>query len=164
MDHTADLARAALVGIGATLVMDSWLALLRRAGIETLDFALIGRWVGHLARGRVAHAAIRKAAPVAGERALGWLAHYATGIAFAGALVAIEGTAWMRAPSLLPALAVGVGSVAAPFLVMQPAMGAGLAASKTPAPWRNRARSVANHAVFGLGLYVSAAVLAGVAS
>jgi len=42
---------------------------------------------------------------------------------------------------------------------MQPAMGAGFAASRTPAPMKNRIRSVANHAVFGLGLYLSAVIL-----
>ena len=102
------------------------------------------------------HQAIAKAAPVAGERALGWLFHYATGIAFAALLVAIQGVGWLRGPTLLPAVAVGVATVAAPWLVMQPAMGAGVASSRTPAPFRNRARSLANHAVFGLGLYLAA--------
>jgi hypothetical protein len=46
-----------------------------------------------------------------------------------------------------------------PFFVMQPAMGAGIAASRTPTPWRNRLRSLATHAVFGCGLYLSAAAL-----
>lgn len=85
-----------LIGIGATAFMDAWLALLKRMGVRTLDFALVGRWVGHLARGRIAHAAIAKAAPVRGERALGWLTHYAVGIAFAGVLVALQGIAWMQ--------------------------------------------------------------------
>ena len=152
-----------LTGVGATAFMDAWLALLRRVGVRGLDFALIGRWVGHLLRGRLAHPGIAKSPPVRGELALGWLVHYATGIAFAALLVVVQGAEWLRGPSLLPALAVGVATVAAPLFVMQPAMGAGFAASKTPAPLRNCARSVANHAVFGAGLYLSAVLIAWIA-
>lgn len=157
-----DLGRVALIGIGATATMDLWLLLLKRLGVPTLDFALIGRWVGHLARGRWAHRAIAKAEPVRGELVLGWTVHYAVGVAFAGVLAALFGIAWTQSPSLLPALGVGLGSVVAPWFVMQPAMGAGVAASKTPTPSRNRARSLANHTVFGAGLYVAAVVIASV--
>jgi hypothetical protein len=53
-------------------------------------------------------------------------------------------------------LLVGVGTVAAPFLVMQPAMGGGFAASRSPRPGRARLQSLLTHAVFGLGLYATA--------
>lgn len=155
-----DLLHVALVGMGATAAMDLWLLLLRRLQVPTLDFALMGRWVGHLARGRWAHAAIAKSAPIPRERALGWGFHYATGVAFAGLLVGIQGLAWIREPSWLPAVSVGLATLAAPLFVMQPAMGAGIAASRTATPLRNLARSVANHAVFGAGLYGAALVLA----
>ena len=39
---------------------------------------------------------------------------------------------------------------------MQPAMGAGIAASKTPRPRVARLRSLVTHTVYGVGLYVSA--------
>jgi hypothetical protein len=154
-----ELARIALVGIGATAVMDLWLALLRQLGVPTLNFAFIGRWAGHLLRGRWKHDAIAKSPPIPGESALGWLVHYGVGIAFAGVMVAVGGTSWMQSPSVLPALAVGMGTVAAPLLVLQPAMGAGIASSRTPAPVKNCLRSLANHAVFGAGLYLAAAAL-----
>lgn len=149
----------ALVGIGATAVMDAWLLLLSRLGVPTTSFSLVGRWVGHLPRGRFAHAAISQAEPVAFELALGWLTHYLIGIAYAGLLVATQGTPWLDGPTYLPALAVGVITVAAPWFVMQPAMGAGFAATKTAAPLKNCLRSLANHAVFGTGLYLAAAAL-----
>ena len=155
-----DIHLAVLLGIGATAVMDVWLLLLKRLGVPTLNFAFIGRWVGHLLRGQVAHAAIAKAAPVRGELAWGWLTHYAVGMAFAGVLLSLQGAAWVHSPTLLPALAVGMGTVAAPLLVMQPAMGSGFAASRTPTPLKNCLRSLANHTVFGLGLYLSALVIA----
>ena len=156
---TQTIACIALIGTGATAVMDAWLFLLKRLGVPTLDFALLGRWVGHIARGTWSHPAIAKAAPIRHETALGWLAHYATGIAFAGVLVGASGGEWARDPTLLPALLVGVATVAAPWLVMQPAMGAGIAASRTPHPAANRLRSLANHTVFGIGLYLAAAFI-----
>jgi hypothetical protein len=39
-------------------------------------------------------------------------------------------------------------------------MGAGFLASRTPSPWKSVLRSVANHGVFGLGLYAAALALA----
>jgi hypothetical protein len=148
------------IGVGATAVMDLWLALLKWLGVPTLNFALIGRWAGHWRHGVFRHDAIAKAAPVPGETALGWLVHYATGIAFAALLAGLVGMAWTRSPTLLPALVVGGATVAAPWLVMQPAMGAGIASSKTPSPAKNRARSLANHLVFGFGLYLAALLVA----
>lgn len=152
--------RVLLIGLGATAAMDAWLWLMKRLNVPTPDFALVGRWVGHMARGRWAHDAIARAAPVEGERALGWAVHYATGVAFAVLLVALSGAAWTRSPSLLPALGVGLATVVVPLFVMQPAMGAGIAASRTPTPLANCLRSVTNHAVFGVGLYLAAAATA----
>ena len=97
-----DIPLAMLLGIGATAVMDAWLLLLKRLGVPTLNFAFIGRWVGHLLRGQVAHAAIAKAAPVRGELAWGWLTHYAVGVVFAGVLLSLQGAAWVHSPALCP--------------------------------------------------------------
>ncbi len=153
-------AHIALVGIGATALMDLWLLLLARLGVPGSGFAMLGRWLGHFARGRFAHAAIARAEPIRFERGLGWLTHYLIGIAYAALLVALQGAAWLGRPTLPPALLFGAVTVAAPWFVMQPAMGAGFLARKTPTPLRNGLRSLANHLVFGAGLYASAAVLA----
>jgi hypothetical protein len=163
MASMQDLATIAGIGIGATAILDLWFLIQQRLGVRTLSFASIGRWVGHLLRGRMAHAAIAQAPPIPGELALGWITHYAVGIAFAALLVAIEGPGWARSPSLLPAVAVGVATAALPLFVMQPAMGAGIASSKTPTPVKNCVRSLANHTVFGLGLYFSAIAVAFIA-
>lgn len=152
-----------VIGIGATIVFDLWLALLKRMGVKTMNMALIGRWAGHLVRGRFAHASIAAAPAVTGEAALGWAVHYATGVAFAAALVAVAGGAWLRQPTLAPALAVGIATAGAPLFVMQPSMGLGIASRKTPAPVKNCLRSLANHTVFGFGLYLSALLVKGIA-
>ncbi|NQD57000.1 DUF2938 domain-containing protein [Pseudomonas sp. CM25] len=150
------------IGIGATVVMDLWALLLRRLGIATLNMAMVGRWAGHLLSGRVRHQAIAKAEPVRHELALGWVIHYAIGVLFAVLLVVVAGEGWLLVPTLVPALALGVLTVVAPLCFMQPAMGAGFFASKTPMPARNCLKSLATHFVFGVGLFVSARLLASV--
>lgn len=154
-----------LIGAGATMVMDLWaLARRRLFGIALPDYGLVGRWIAHMPRGRFRHRAIAAAAPVRGERAIGWIAHYLTGIAFATLLPILGGTAWLREPTPGPALLVGLVTVAAPFLLMQPGMGAGIAARRTPRPWAARRQSLITHAIFGLGLYVAAWLLHGAVS
>jgi hypothetical protein len=147
---------AILIGAGATAFLDLWSAARTwLLGTPAPDYALVGRWLAHLARGRLFHDAIAKSAPVRGERLIGWIAHYVTGIAFAAVLLMLWGNGWARSPTLIPALVVGIGSVAAPFLLMQPCMGAGLAARRTPDPGGARRRSLMTHAIFGLGLYAA---------
>jgi len=148
------------IGLGATVLMDLWTGLLRHAGVRTLDYALLGRWAGHVWRGQWRHRAIGQAAPVAFERAWGWGLHYAVGIVFAGLFLAWVGEGWTVQPTLGRALAFGALTVLVPLCVMQPAMGLGLFARHTATPWRGCARSLVTHLVFGVGLYASAWVWA----
>jgi hypothetical protein len=145
-----------IMGIGATAVMDLW-GLARKAllGIPPPNYALVGRWIGHMTHGRFRHESIAASAPVPGEHILGWTAHYLIGIAFAASLIGICGLAWVRHPTIGPALAVGIGTVVAPFLLMQPGMGAGIASSRTQRPTFARLQSLITHTVFGLGLYAT---------
>lgn len=151
-----DVLSVILTGIGATIVMDVWGALRKPLfGLPAPDYGMVGRWVGHMSHGTFLHNRIGAASPIRGERALGWSVHYATGIAFAGALIGIVGLEWLHRPTLLPAMAFGIGTVAVPFLVMQPGMGAGIAASRTPNPSSARLQSFITHAVFGFGLWAT---------
>ncbi|WP_375058264.1 DUF2938 domain-containing protein [Zobellella sp. DQSA1] len=145
------------IGIGATMVMDLW-GLLRQPlfGVAPANYGLVGRWVAHMARGRFRHDAIAQAAPVPGEQPIGWAVHYLTGIGFAAVLTGIWGPAWVLQPTPGPALIVGIGTLAAPFLLMQPCMGLGIAASRTPRPAAARLQSLITHAIFGFGLYAAA--------
>ena len=153
--------RAVLIGIGATVLIDLWAWILMRVfGVASLDYALVGRWLGHMPAGRFMHASIGAAPRIRGERFIGWTTHYATGVLFAVMLLAACGPDWTRQPSLGPALAFGILTVTAPFFVMQPGMGLGIAASKTPKPNVARVRSLATHTIFGIGLYASAWMLA----
>lgn len=146
------LGHALLVGIGATALMDIW-GLVRHPllGLPRLDYALLGRWFGHMAAGQFRHRAIAAAPAVRGERLIGWTMHYLIGTAFAALLLGVWGLEWLHRPSLAPALMVGIGTVVAPLLVMQPAMGT------SPAPRARAARlqSLVTHLVYGLGLYLA---------
>lgn len=156
MDYVVN---AVMIGAGATAVMDAWMlarkALLR---MPLPDYALVGRWIAHMTRGRFAHDRIAASRAMAGERWIGWVSHYLVGIGFAAMLLAIAGLEWARDPTPGAALAFGIATVAAPFLLMQPGMGAGVAASRTPRPGAARLQSIVTHAVFGFGIYAAARV------
>lgn len=144
------------IGIGATAVMDLW-GLVRKPllGIPPPNYGMVGRWIAHMTHGQFHHASIAASSRMRGEHIIGWTAHYLTGIAFAALLIGIWGKPWIHNPTIGPALAVGIGTIAAPFLLMQPGMGAGIAASRTPRPSFARLQSLITHTIFGVGLYVS---------
>ena len=111
-----------------------------------------------MGRGRLTHASIAEADPVPGEARLGIVAHYSIGVGFAALLLAWR-PEWAERPTLGPAMAMGLGSTAAPWLVMQPAFGLGVAAAKAPDPTAARLRSLRTHATYGLGLYLTGRAL-----
>ncbi|VVN82499.1 DUF2938 domain-containing protein [Pseudomonas fluorescens] len=146
--------RILFVGMGATLIMDvSAFIQTRVFGLASIDYGLVGRWLGHMLQGRFRHASIVTAPRVRNERLVGWVFHYITGSVFAMVLFGAQGLAWICNPSLMPALVTGLISVIAPFFIMQPAFGFGIAASKTAAPNVARRRSVIAHLTFGIGLF-----------
>ena len=55
---------------------------------------------------------------------------------------------------------IGLGTVVAPLFILQPALGAGIASSKTSAPVFNTMKSLATHTVFGIGLFLAARAVA----
>lgn len=155
-----EIGRTLLLGIGATAFTDLW-GLARRPllGVAAPDYRLVGRWLGHMRHGRFRHPAIAKASPVGHESLIGWGFHYLTGIGFASLLIAVAGKGWLAEPSLLPALLVGTGTVAAPFLIMQPAMGAGIASSRSARPGSARLQSLLTHCAFGIGLFATGVLM-----
>ncbi len=148
---------AVVLGIGATLLMDLWNHFLRRAfSVPSLNYCLLGRWISHIPTGTLRHAAIAAAHRKPFECAIGWISHYTIGVVFAVAFVILASEDWLVSPTLLPALLFGSATVVFPFFVLQPALGLGIASSKTRTPMQARLKSLATHTVFGLGLYVCA--------
>lgn len=159
--NTPPWIQAALIGLGATALSDGWSWVLRRAwGVPSLDWAWVGRWIGHFTRGSFRHEHIARAAPIPAEQPLGWCAHYLIGAGLGMLFVPITGISWLQDPRPWPALCYGLLTVSLPFFVMQPAFGLGFAASAAPNPGAARLRSLMTHAVFGLSLFVSASLLA----
>lgn len=153
------LSGAIFIGIGATIIMDLWAIFLRKGfNISSLSFCLVGRWFSYMQDGIFRHDKISSAEKRPAECAIGWAAHYLIGIAYAFLLVIPASGAWLVSPSFMPALILGVATVVFPFFMMQPAFGFGIAAAKTSNPAQARVKSVVNHAVFGVGLYLSAIV------
>ncbi len=153
--------RSLVIGIGATAVLDIWALFLKAAFAQPLpNWGLVGRWFAHIARGTLFHDDIARSEAVANETAIGWIAHYVTGVVYAGILIAFAGRPWLESPTLLPALIVGLVTVGAGWFILQPGMGAGWAASLRPNPWKVRAFNIVAHAVFGVGLYGTALLLA----
>lgn len=149
---------AVAVGLGATLLMDAWNLLLKSAwGIPSLNLCHLGRWLLHMTAGRFTHASIGASPARRFECAAGYAAHYSIGIAFALVFV-IVARGWHERPTLLPALLYGIGTVAIPFFVMQPALGLGIASARAKDPRQARLKSLATHTVFGAGLYLGAVV------
>jgi hypothetical protein len=146
---------AIVVGVGATLFMDLWALFLKNAlRIPSPDYCMVGRWLCHMPEGTFRHSSIATAPRKRSECTVGWIAHYVIGVAYALAFVVLVSGSWLRGPTLLPALLFGVGTVVAPFLLMHPSFGFGIAASKTLDPARARAKSLMAHAAYGVGLYV----------
>ncbi|MDD9978241.1 MAG: DUF2938 domain-containing protein [Boseongicola sp.] len=148
-----------IMGLLATGAMDLWaLALNRFANQPLPNWAMPGRWVAHLPGGTVFHDAIAEAPPVSGELQIGWTFHYAVGILYGVALAAIMGTDWLAQPTFLPAWIFSILMVGFGWFLLQPGMGLGWAAAKTPNPWKVRIMNLVAHTVFALGLWVGAMV------
>ncbi|WP_108662015.1 DUF2938 domain-containing protein [Acuticoccus kandeliae] len=151
------IVKSVLIGAGATALFDLWGKFLYvTIGIPMANWGMVGRWFAHLPMGKMWHDSIAAADPVAGERLIGWVAHYAIGILYAAVLILIWGLDWTRSPTLVPALIVGIVTVSAGWFILSPGVGNGIAGSKTPNPTKVRCLQLAAHTVFGLGLYFSA--------
>lgn len=149
------------MGLVATIAIDVWAVILWKAfGQPAPNWAGPGRWVWHLKDGKVFHDSIGNAAPHPNEQAIGWIFHYVVGIAYGVMLALFMGPAWLAAPTLLPALIWGIVTIAAGWFLLQPGLGIGWAAAKTPNPNKVRILGLVAHAIFGVALWATAVALA----
>jgi len=143
------------IGIIATIGMDIWAAVAKHAlHLPTADWALVGRWFGYLPQGVFFHTAIAGSPKISHELAIGWVAHYCTGMVYGVAYLSIVQLVISANPTLASALVFGLVTLIAPWLVLQPGMGAGAFASKTPHPGLMRLVNLSMHGVFGACLYI----------
>ncbi len=157
MTHVHNIAAVFAIGLGATALVDLWNALLKRAvGLRSLDYCLLGRWIRHMANGTFRHVSITDTPQKPLECAVGWVVHYTIGVVLTVVFVLVASGDWLSRPTLWPALLYGIGTVVFPLFVMQPSLGLGVASSRTSNPTQARLKSLATHAVFGVGLWVCA--------
>jgi hypothetical protein len=145
---------AVVVGIIATLATDLWLWLLQIFGVPPAKWALVGRWVAWMPRGVFVHRPIAATPSIRGELAIGWGFHYLIGIAYAALYLAITRVVLASGPTLISALMFALALLVVPWFVMQPALGLGFFAARTPHPGVARTISISGHAAFGIGLYL----------
>ncbi|MAQ84075.1 MAG: hypothetical protein CMH12_12675 [Maritimibacter sp.] len=149
------------MGLLGTVAMDLWAILLARfAGQPKPNWAMPGRWLAHALRGKLFHADIAAAKPVAGELHLGWFFHYAVGVIYGVVFAVLAGAGWRADPTFLPLWIYALATIAAGWFLLQPGMGLGWGASKTPNPWKVRGLGLVAHTVFGLGMWIGALVMA----
>lgn len=151
--------KVVIIGIGATAIMDVYAFILKLFGIKGLDYRFLGRWVGHIFSGKFYHNKIFDSTPIKYEQIIGQTAHYSIGVAFAFVLVLLFGKQWLDNPLFFPALMIGLITVFAPFFIMQPAFGFGVAGSNLPDPTKARLMSLIIHSVYGAGLFVIALIV-----
>jgi hypothetical protein len=153
--------KATLVGVGGTIVLDLYALVMSRVlGVPATSWAMVGRWIGNMAHGQFLQPAMSNATPIKRELAIGWIAHYAIGIGYGLLLVALWGKVWLERPTFLPPMICAWLLLVAPYFVMMPGMGLGIAGSRTPQPNIMRLRSAIGHSVFGLGMYAIGRLLA----
>jgi hypothetical protein len=148
-----------VMGFFGTVAMDLWALLLNRLfGQPMANWARVGRWVAHLPE-RVFHEDFDRVAPVRGELAIGWAFHYAVGLAYGVIFALLAGRDWLAAPGFLPVWLWGIVTIAGGWFLLQPAIGAGWAAARTPDPARTRVTGLVAHTVFALGMWGAALLL-----
>ena len=131
------LLKGVWIGLVGTICIDIWAAIAKHAfGLPTANWAMVGRWFGHMPRGVLLHKSISDAAPIRYELALGWIGHYLIGVLYGMAYLLVVQVALSVAPSLISALEFGLATLFAPWLIMQPSM------------------NLSMHTLFGASLYL----------
>jgi Protein of unknown function (DUF2938) len=148
-----------IVGVVATLALDIWQQIYRLLfGTAITDWAIIGRWAAYLPRGQLVHENIGETTPVAHELALGWVVHYAVGIGYAVVYLFLMWFVFASPPDFKSAMIFGAISVAVTWFAMEPVLGAGVMASKTPRPPAAMAHDFTSHLSFGFGLFLGVVI------
>ncbi len=150
-----------LLGIISTIFMDLvGFMQLRLTNSPGLNYAFVGRWaLSILLKGQFKHAPIMTTPSIAGEKILGWSLHYLIGTIFAALMVFCIINNNQVEPDFIAAIATGIISLIAPYFIMQPGFGFGIAASKLPAANKVRLKSFIAHLSYGLGLYLAMLIL-----
>lgn len=145
---------AMFIGAFATVALDIWQRILKLAtGIPPSNWAMAGRWFGHMPRGRFVHEVMADAEEIPNEQALGWSLHYLIGLIYGFLYLGLIVLVFGQQPSFANGLAFGVASVVVPWFMMQPGMGLGVMGRNTPNPAMPRYLALTAHTLFGISLW-----------
>lgn len=148
--------RVLVMGITATVAIDLWATFANRMlGWPRTHWGLVGRWIGHMRDGQFTHVSIASSPTIVHESILGWVFHYVVGCIYATIYLTYVSTAQMGRPTLVSAVLFGLITILSPWLLMQPALGLGICASKAPRSNLVRLQNLIIHTTFGLALYYS---------
>ncbi|MBT9385291.1 DUF2938 domain-containing protein [Pseudooceanicola sp. CBS1P-1] len=150
-----------VLGVGATVVSDLWQALVIKLTEDKVpNWRSVGRWVLGVPKGRLMDPDFASRPALPGENAVGWVFHYVIGVGY-GLVYLLALMAFGAAPGLANALLFGALTLAAPMFFLKPAMGGGLFGWRAAQPWRGTLKTVSAHLSFGVGLWLSAFLVAG---
>lgn len=149
------LFQSVVIGLFATFVIDVWaFLLLKLLKMPMPKWDMVGRWVLYLfMKGKLSHTPIGASSSLKHERLAGWIFHYFIGIVFASIYLHLVNSVFQSASALTVAIVFGWATISAPWFIMQPGMGMGIAGARTAAPTIVRIQSIMTHSIFGLSLY-----------
>jgi hypothetical protein len=148
--------RILVMGITATVAIDLWATFANRMlGWPRTNWGLVGRWIGHMRDGQFKHASIGSSPTIAHESILGWVFHYVVGCIYAALYLMYVSVAQAGQPTLVSAVLFGLVTILSPWLLMQPALGLGVCASRAPRANLVRMQNLIIHTIFGVVLYYS---------
>lgn len=142
------LAGATAADIGRTIYQ--W-----ATGFPPVNWSVTGRWFLMVLQGQPYVPDVGTAPSLPHELISGHVAYYAISVVFAGAYLTLLRLT-KREPSAWNGLLFGWVTMAFPFFVQMPLMGAGVMASATATPWLVIGRTLVHHSSFGLGLAIGA--------
>lgn len=147
--------KALALGIFATVAIDMWAVFANKVlKLPRTNWAMVGRWLGHIPKGKFVHNPIGASPGIKSELLLGWCFHYLIGVIYALIYVVLVYVLLGGVPTLLSAWVFGVVTVLAPWFVMQPGLGLGICAVKAPKPTLARMQNLIIHSIFGIALYI----------
>ena len=154
------IAFGVFVGVAATVTMDMLAVASRKAGWTVgARGDWVGRWYLGVFRGQFVHRDIALSPEQPGERRAALVGHYLIGVVLA--VFYVVGARWLgiSPEGLLAAVGYGLATCVFPWLLVFPCLGFGLLGLKGPPELELLRASVANHLVYGLGLWWSAGAL-----
>ena len=149
-----EVIRAVVAGIFATIAIDIWATFSNKIlKLPRTNWAMVGRWIGHIPSGKFVHHPIGSSLPIKNELFMGWVFHYLIGMTYAAIYVVYVFLVLDRAPTLVSAVVFGLITILSPWFLMQPRLGLGICAAKATQPNMVRLQNFIIHSIFGVALY-----------